>query len=250
MLECHKLSVPGRLQAFTTHVSAGSRVHVIGPNGAGKTSLLARIAGMLDGGGNIILGGQPIEELTGRQLARLRGYLYQQSVPVSVMPVFQYLSLHQPAGADPGQLEQTIMMLTSALHLQDKLARPVTRLSGGEWQRVRLVAILLQVWPTLNPLSRLLLLDEPMNSLDVAQQQALDELITQFCASGRTAIISDHDLNHTLHYAHQVWLMAKGQVVAAGKRQDVMQVNGLNAVFDVNFQMHDVAGRQWLITTV
>lgn len=250
MLECHKLSVPGRLQAFTTHVSAGSRVHVIGPNGAGKTSLLARIAGMLDGGGNIILGGQPLEELTGMQLARLRGYLYQQSVPMSVMPVFQYLSLHQPAGADPGRLEQTIMMLTSALHLQDKLARPVTRLSGGEWQRVRLVAILLQVWPTLNPLSRLLLLDEPMNSLDVAQQQALDELITQFCACGRTAIISDHDLNHTLHYAHQVWLMAKGQVVAAGKRQDVMQVNDLNAVFDVNFQLHDVAGRQWLITTV
>ncbi|MGV8925327.1 MAG: vitamin B12 ABC transporter ATP-binding protein BtuD [Ewingella sp.] len=250
MLECHKLSVPGRVQAFTTHLSAGSRVHLIGPNGAGKTSLLARIAGMLDGGGSVTLAGQPLEGLTGMQLARLRGYLYQQSIPVSAMPVFQYLSLHQPACADPALLEQTIMMLTSALYLQDKLSRPVTRLSGGEWQRVRLVAILLQVWPKLNPQARLLLLDEPMNSLDVAQQQALDGLITQFCASGRTAIISDHDLNHTLHYAHQVWLMDKGQVVAAGKRQDVMQVNYLNPVFGVNFQVHEVAGRQWLITTI
>ncbi|TPG62658.1 vitamin B12 ABC transporter ATP-binding protein BtuD [Ewingella americana] len=250
MLECHKVSVPGRVQAFTTHVSTGSRVHIIGPNGAGKTSLLARIAGMLDGEGHINLAGQALEGITGVQRARLRGYLCQQSLPVSMMPVFQYLSLHQPAGVDTALLEQTIAMLTSALHLQDKLCRPVTRLSGGEWQRVRLVAVLLQVWPTLNPQGTLLLLDEPMNSLDVAQQQALDGLITQFCASGRTAIISDHDLNHTLHHAHQVWLMAKGQVIAAGKREDVMQVNCLTRVFGVNFQMHNVAGRQWLMTTL
>src|SRR5471030_1234391 len=250
MLECHNLSVPGRLQAFTSHVNAGCRVHIIGPNGAGKTSLLACIAGMLDGGGSVNLAGHPLDSLSGKALSQLRGYLCQQSTPVSMMPVFQFLSLHQPAGADPVLLEQTIGMLTSALHLQNKLSRPVTRLSGGEWQRVRLVAVLLQVWPTLNPQGTLLLLDEPMNSLDVAQQQALDGLITQFCASGRTAIISDHDLNHTLHHAHQVWLMAKGQVIAAGKREDVMQVNCLTRVFGVNFQMHNVAGTQWLMTTL
>lgn len=249
MLECHNLSVPGRLQAFTTKVNAGSRVHIIGPNGAGKTSLLARIAGMLEGGGSLSLEGHQLGKLSRVQLAQLRGYLCQQLAPVSMMPVFQYLSLHQPAGVNAETLEQTIAMLTSALHLQDKLARPITGLSGGEWQRVRLVAVLLQVWPTLNPQACLLLLDEPMNSLDVAQQLALDNLIMQFCASGRTVIISDHDLNHTLHRAHQVWLMAKGQVVAAGGQEEVMRVELLAPVFGVGFQMHDVAGKQWLMAT-
>ncbi len=250
MLECYNLSVPGRVEAFTAHVNAGSRVHIIGPNGAGKTSILARIAGMLDGEGSISLAGQRFERLTGVELAQLRGYLCQQLSPVSMMPVFQYLSLHQPVGANTVLLEQTISMLTDALHLEDKLTRPVTRLSGGEWQRVRLVAVFLQVWPTLNPRARLLLLDEPANSLDVAQQLALDTLITLFCAQGGIAIISDHDLNHTLHQAHEVWLMAAGRVVAAGARQEVMQIEPLTAVFGVGFEMHQVAGKQWLMTTL
>lgn len=250
MLECHNLSVPGRLRAFTSHVNAGCRVHIIGPNGAGKTSLLARIAGMLGGGGSVSLSGLQLDRLSGMALAQRRGYLCQQSTPVSMMPVFQYLSLHQPAGVDPVLLEHTIAMLASALHLQDKLSRPVTRLSGGEWQRVRLVAVLLQVWPALNPHAHLLLLDEPMNSLDVAQQLALDSLINQFCASGGIAVISDHDLNHTLHQAHQVWLMTAGQVETAGTREEVMQVDLLAPVFGVDFQMHNVAGQQWLMTTM
>lgn len=250
MLECHKLNVPGRLQAFTGRVNPGCRVHIIGPNGAGKTSLLARIAGMLDGEGSVSLAGYQLDSLSGKALSQLRGYLCQQSTPASLMPVFQYLSLHQPAGADPVLLDQTVVMLTSALHLQDKLSRPVTRLSGGEWQRVRLVAVLLQVWPTLNPHAHLLLLDEPMNSLDVAQQLALDRLITQFCASGNIAVISDHDLNHTLHHAHQVWLMAGGRVDIAGTREEVMQVSRLSPVFGVDFQIHRVGGQQWLMTTM
>src|SRR5476649_303129 len=215
MVECDNLSVPDRLHAFSVQIPAGSRVHIVGPNGAGKSSLLARIAGMLEGAGHVSLSGQSLASLSGPERARLRGYLCQQSAPVSMMPVFQYLSLHQPAAAQAKTLEDTITMLASQLHLHDKLARPITRLSGGEWQRVRLTATLLQVWPTLNPQSQLLLLDEPMNSLDVAQQQALDGLIDQFCASGRITIMSDHDLNHTLHHADWVWLMQAGQVVSA-----------------------------------
>lgn len=248
MLECDDVSVPERLHAFSAQVQAGCRVHIIGPNGAGKTSLLARIAGMLQGGGRVSLSGQALASLTGPELARLRGYLCQQSTPVSMMPVFQYLSLHQPAFSDAVRLEETITLLASALHLQDKLARPVTRLSGGEWQRVRLVAVLLQVWPTLNPQSQLLLLDEPMNSLDVAQQQALDGLINAYCASGRIAVISDHDLNHTLHHADWVWLMRRGDVVAAGSCSEIMQTERLSSVFGVSFQMHNLADQRWLTT--
>ncbi|VTR14447.1 Vitamin B12 import ATP-binding protein BtuD [Serratia fonticola] len=90
------------------------------------------------------------------------------------MPVFQYLALHQPAGAEESELEKAILYLARSLKLADKLSRMLTQLSGGEWQRVRLAAVLLQVWPTVNPLSQLLLLDEPTNSLDVAQKVALD----------------------------------------------------------------------------
>ncbi|WP_047606189.1 vitamin B12 ABC transporter ATP-binding protein BtuD [Rahnella aquatilis] len=249
MLECHEITVAGRLRAFSTQVMPGCRIHIIGPNGAGKSTLLTRLAGMSAGDGEVILDGQRLTDIPGPRQARLRAWLCQQLTPASLMPVFQYLSLHQPQKVDPAVLERTISYLCDALHLSDKLGRPVTHLSGGEWQRVRLAAALLQVWPTVNPDSQLLFLDEPMNSLDVAQQQALDQLLSAFCAAGRSVVLSDHDLNHTLHYAHQVWLMSQGQVMAAGKCADVMQSEILSDVYKVAFQIHELAGRQWIMAT-
>lgn len=253
MLECREISVEGRLQAFSAKVVPGSRIHLIGPNGAGKSTLLATLAGIFaekkDVKGDVLFNGQRITDLSGAQLARFRAWLSQQLTPVSLMPVFQYLSLHQPRLAEPPVLEETIAHLCGALQLAEKLALPITHLSGGEWQRVRLAAVLLQVWPTVNPDSQLLLLDEPMNSLDVAQQQALDQLLNEFCAAGRSVLMSDHDLNHTLHYARQVWLMSAGDVIAAGECADVMQIERLSKVYNVGFQIHSLAGRQWIMTT-
>jgi len=204
---------------------------------------------MLSGEGQVLMEGIPLDKLSGWQLAQRRAYLSQQLMPISMMPVFQYLSLHQPRGVELSQLEQTINHLCEMLRLLDKLAKPITNLSGGEWQRVRLVAALLQVWPELNPVSKLLLLDEPMNSLDIAQQRALDGLIKQFCAAGRTAIISDHDLNHSLQHADDVWLMSQGQVEAAGNVDKVMQPEKLSKIFDVEFFINTVAGKAWLMTS-
>ncbi|MBU9863823.1 MULTISPECIES: vitamin B12 ABC transporter ATP-binding protein BtuD [Rahnella] len=249
MLECREITVAGRLSAFSAQIVPGCRIHIIGPNGAGKSTLLTRLAGMSAGGGEVILDGQRLADVPGPRLARLRAWLCQQLTPASLMPVFQYLSLHQPREVDPAVLERTVSCLCDALHLSDKLGRPVTHLSGGEWQRVRLAAALLQVWPTVNPDSQLLFLDEPMNSLDVAQQQALDQLLAEFCAAGRSVVLSDHDLNHTLHYAHQIWLMSQGQVMAAGKCADVMQPEILSDVYKVAFQIHELAGRQWIMAT-
>lgn len=82
---------------------------------------------------------------------------------------------------------------------------------------MRLAAVLLQVWPTVNPLSQLLLLDEPTNSLDVAQKVALDRLLREFCQSGRSALVCAHDLNHTLQQADRVWLLQAGRLVAEGE---------------------------------
>lgn len=249
MLECRQITVSGRLRAFSTQIEPGSRIHIIGPNGAGKSTLLARLAGMSEGGGEVTLDGQRLSDIPGPRLARLRAWLCQQLTPASLMPVFQYLSLHQPQKIDPGALERTVSCLCEALYLSDKLGRPVTHLSGGEWQRVRLAAALLQVWPTVNPDSQLLFLDEPMNSLDVAQQKALDQLLSEFCAAGRSVVLSDHDLNHTLHYAQQVWLMFQGQVMVAGKCADVMQSEKLSDVYKVAFEIHELAGRQWIMAT-
>ena len=248
MLTLDNLAVAGRFQSFSAEVAAGSRVHILGPNGAGKSSLLASIAGMLPAEGQCFIEGQPLSAFSGQALSRCRSYLCQHYLPLSAMPVYQYLSLHQPLGVSPAELENTLTRLCARLHLLDKLSKAITRLSGGEWQRVRLVAALLQVWPTINPQGRILLLDEPANSLDIAHQQATDLLVAEFCAAGGVAIISDHDLNHTLHHASQVWLMAEGAVIKTGTPNEILQPATLQPVYGVYFEQHRVAGKSWLMT--
>ncbi|MGS2895171.1 vitamin B12-transporter ATPase, partial [Escherichia coli] len=85
----------------------------------------------------------------------------------------------------------------------DKLGRSTNQLSGGEWQSVRLAAVVLQITPQANPAGQLLLIDEPMNSLDVAQQSALDKILSALCQPGLAIVMSSHDLNHTLRHAHR-----------------------------------------------
>jgi vitamin B12 transport system ATP-binding protein len=248
MLKIKQLALESRFLPLSTRVSAGARVHIVGPNGAGKSSLLASIAGMLNATGEVSIDGQLITKLSGRELSRYRSYLCQQYLPLSTMPVFQYLFLHQPVGVEPVVLEKTLNNLCVNQHIDDKLSTAVTRLSGGEWQRVRLVAALLQVWPTINPQGALLLLDEPANSLDIAHQRAMDALIDEFCAVGGIALVTDHDLNHTLHHADWVWLMHKGKTVAMGTPQNVLQPENLTPVYDVDFKLQHFSGKSWIMT--
>ncbi|WP_246048949.1 vitamin B12 ABC transporter ATP-binding protein BtuD [Brenneria rubrifaciens] len=236
-----------RLSPADAECGAGELLHIIGPNGAGKSTLLARLAGLLAGEGEIYLADAPLSQLFPQDLALQRAYLTQQQPPMAFMPVFQYLRLHQPPMAGEDDLEAVVCFLADRLALADKLTRPLTRLSGGEWQRVRLAAVCLQIWPTLNPHARLLLLDEPANSLDVAQQVALDELLRQLCQAGITVILCAHDLNHSLHHADRVWLIAAGQLIAQGKTDDVMDPALLSPVFGVGFQRHVVDGCHWII---
>ncbi|WP_038911444.1 vitamin B12 ABC transporter ATP-binding protein BtuD [Dickeya dadantii] len=247
LLYLHNVSVAGRLSSVTLRCRPGELVHIIGPNGAGKSTLLALMAGLQPGDGEALLLGQTIAAWSARDLARVRAYLPQQHSALALMPVFQYLQLHQPSHSDAESVDAVVQQLAERLSLADKLRRPLTQLSGGEWQRVRLAAVLLQVWPTLNPSARLLLLDEPAASLDIAQRVALDALLAELCRAGVAVIASGHDLNHTLHHADRVWLMSRGELMVQGATADVMQPEALSPVFGVAFTRYALDGRHWML---
>lgn len=243
MLRIVGLTVPGRLGAVDARIVRGALVHLIGPNGAGKSSLLLRLAGLVSGEGEVWLAGQSLLRQSPAAQARRRACLVQQQMPHALMPVFAYLALHAPRHADAAALDNVLASLSGRLSLGDKLSRPLSHLSGGEWQRA---AVLLQIWPTLNPEGRLLLLDEPMSSLDIRQQAALDSLLGELCAAGITVIASAHDLNHTLYHADTVWMLSQGQVVAQGDARVVMQVEALSRLFEVPFRRIRGGDRDWL----
>lgn len=234
LLQCQDVGVKGRLAPVNLHLQAGELVHLVGPNGAGKSTLLNVLAGLLPATGVIRLSGQPLAQLSGAALAQLRGWLPQQQPPPGQMPVWHYLRMHLLQVT--AETDSVLMQVLALLGLQDKLMRSLTRLSGGEWQRVRLAAVVLQIHPAINARGRLLLLDEPMSALDVAQQRAVDTLLAQLCLAGITVVASGHDLNHSLRHADRVWLMHQGTMVAQGTADSVLTAEKLNPLYQIAFQ--------------
>ncbi|MDU7134778.1 MAG: vitamin B12 ABC transporter ATP-binding protein BtuD, partial [Enterobacteriaceae bacterium] len=243
LLQLHDLEDAGRLGPITALVDKAQMLHLVGPNGAGKSTLLARLAGLTQGKGCVQLNGRPLEQWHAPQLARHRAYLSQQQTPPFAMPVWHYLALHQHHHPNDSVVEE----ITHKLGLADKLGRTVNHLSGGEWQRVRLAAVIAQIHPEANADGQLLLLDEPMNSLDVAQQAALDGMLSELVAAGITVVMSSHDLNHSLRRAHQVWLLRQGKLIASGPRDEVLTPQNLATAYGMPFRRLDLAGHRMLI---
>ncbi|MNZ38977.1 Vitamin B12 import ATP-binding protein BtuD [compost metagenome] len=89
-----------------------------------------------------------------------------------------------------------------------------------------------------------------MSGLDVAQQAALDTLLSLLSGKGIAIVMSSHDLNHTLRHAHRVWLLARGTLLASGARDSVLTPPNLARAYGMPFRRLDIEGHRMLISTV
>jgi len=206
---------------------------VIGPNGSGKSTLLSAVAGLLDFEGEAKIFEQDVKFASIEALSNSRAFLAQSDRPAFNLDVVHYLSLSLPATVqfDSAQITGVIEELSQLLEIDDKLHRSIHHLSGGEWQRVRLCAICLQIWPTLNPHAKLLVLDEPAAPLDIGQETLLYKLIQRVAEMGIAVLMSNHDLNRTLKHADKALLLEKGVLQSVGDAKQVLSVTELSRVF-------------------
>ncbi|OKQ15691.1 vitamin B12 ABC transporter ATP-binding protein BtuD [Vibrio antiquarius] len=247
------MSVGSRLLPLSFECKAGEIVHVVGPNGSGKSTLLAAISGTLsyrEGmSGEVYVGDKNLLTLPLSEQAHVRGYLCQQSRPAFNVDVFQYLALSLPSGAEIADIKvrDAVNMVVELVQLQDKLYRSIQTLSGGEWQRVRLAGVCLQVWRTINPFSQFLILDEPAAPLDIAQEGLLYQLINAMAAQGIGVLVANHDLNRTLKHADKVLLLNNGVLHSSGNADTVLTEEALGEVFNTQVKKVIVDEQPYLI---
>lgn len=247
------MSVGSRLLPLSFECKAGEIVHVVGPNGSGKSTLLAAISGMLSHregmSGEVYVGNKNLLTLPLSEQAHVRGYLCQQSRPAFNVDVFQYLALSLPSGAEIADIKvrDAVNMVVELVQLQDKLHRSIQTLSGGEWQRVRLAGVCLQVWRTINPFSQFLILDEPAAPLDIAQEGLLYQLINAMAAQGIGVLVANHDLNRTLKHADKVLLLNNGVLHSSGNADTVLTEEALGKVFNTQVKKVIVDEQPYLI---
>nr|WP_321280934.1 vitamin B12 ABC transporter ATP-binding protein BtuD [uncultured Vibrio sp.] len=253
MMHVKHIAVGNRLLPLSFECNAGEIMHVVGPNGSGKSTLLAAISGMLTShdsvSGEVSVKSGDLLAMPLSEQAYLRGYLCQQSRPVFNVDVFQYLALSLPSGVKiaDSNVRDAVNEVIALVQLQDKLHRSIQTLSGGEWQRVRLAGVCLQVWRNINPYSQLLILDEPAAPLDIAQEGLLYQLIAEVAAQGIGVLVANHDLNRTLRHADKVLLLSNGVLHSSGKAEDVLTEEGLGEVFNTQVKRVMVEEKPYLL---
>lgn len=241
--------MPPRLLPVSFSLNAGEILHLIGPNGSGKSTAISLLSGLFSADGDIQFLGERIERYDYPSLAQRRCYLSQQDRPAFSVAVYHYLALATSAlvSVSKRKLQAAVDEICGALGISDKLNRNIQQLSGGEWQRVRLAAACLQVWPAINPDAKLLLLDEPAAALDIGQEAAMYRLVKRIAQQGVAVIMANHDLNRTLTEADLVILLNNGSCVAKGTPDDVMTAERLADTFATQVKRIEIEGRSCLL---
>ena len=249
MLEMTNLSVNGRLAPLNWHCAAPGLIALIGPNGSGKSTLLAALANLIPAHGQVRLQQHSLLELEMLDAARLRAMLPQRSQTQISIACHEVIRLGSSMLAvNEAQLSPVLMQLVTRLELMPLLARDFCHLSGGEQQRVLLAKTLLQVWPSLNPRGRLLLLDEPLAGLDWHHQLQLLQTLRELVALGVLVIFSVHDFNLALAHADGLLCLQEGQLVAQGT-VSVLDAALLARVFQIRTERLSHEDRSFFIPT-
>jgi len=211
-------------------VNPGERVALIGPNGAGKSTLLNVIVGIESGHtGEIQVYGNPAHECRHRMAIVPQRSSIDWRFPVTVRQVVmmgRYVHLgwfRWPRQEDQDRVDQAMEMMDIA----NLAERQVGELSGGQQQRVMLAR-------TLAHDADLLLLDEPLNHVDISTQELIFHTLEKLTAAGKAVIVSTHDLGVlTVHFSRAVFIDRR--VIADGRVEEVVTPETIAKAYGFEF---------------
>lgn len=219
------------LNDISLQLQAGQVVALIGPNGAGKStlfSLMARITPLQTGA--VVFGEHDIARTDNRTLAQTLAMLTQENhvqgrLRVRELLMFGRYPYHQgrPTAAD----EEKVAWVLEKFELTALSERFLSDLSGGQRQRVLIAMVVCQDTPYV-------LLDEPLNNLDMYHAGKLMRQLRQLCHTHKkTVVIVLHDVNQAAQFADTVVMMKSGEIISTGTPTDVLTKDTIKTLYGV-----------------
>jgi ABC-2 type transport system ATP-binding protein len=229
------------VDAIDLEVAPGAFFGIVGPNGAGKTTTLSMITGLLrpDSGIVRVFG---LDVWQNAQLAKRQ---------IGVLPdrlrLFDRLTgaefLHHAGalrGLDRATIAQRSADLSAAFGLEHSLHRLVSDYSAGMTKKIAIAAAMIHA-------PRLLVLDEPFESVDPVSAAVVIGVLKRFTDAGGTVILSSHSMELTERVCDSIAIIAEGAVLAAGPLAEVLEGRSLEERFvELAGGEAAVEGMEWL----
>ena len=224
----------------TLNLRSGGLTAIVGANGAGKSTLLSMIARLLPmDNGAIRVADFDVAKADSRELARRLAMLRQSNDLQSRLTVADLVAFGRYPHSGGRLTEVDRAKVDEAIGWMDLTAlrdRYLDEMSGGQRQRAFVAMVLAQD-------TEYLLLDEPLNNLDVSHahtmlrtlRRAADEL-------GKTVVIVVHDINYASCWADQIVAMKDGRIRAVGTPRQIVQRELLRDVFDLDIEVAEFSG--------
>jgi len=211
----------------------GKVAALVGPNGAGKSTLLSVMAGdTVPISGDVLLNGQYLRDHSFQDQARSRTVMRQffdLSFPFSVEEVVEMGVLD---GTDLASARNIVNRALDETNMSGYRERAITRLSGGEQQRVAFARSIAQILSSRSDgCPRFFLLDEPTASLDLAYQVLVLKVLKRLLQENIGVVVVLHDLNLAGLIADRMIVLAHGSVAADGPPLSVMTDDFLSEVY-------------------
>jgi len=208
---------------------------LIGPNGAGKSTLLMLLARLLKpDGGDIVLDGRNIADIRRADYARQVATLRQSpglNLRLTVQELVNFGRFPHSRGALTAEDRQAVDAAIAFFSLDELRHAWLNELSGGQRQMAYLAMTIAQQTPVL-------LLDEPLNNLDIRHAVHIMQALRRLCdEQGRTVILVIHDINFAANYADHIVALKNGALHFDGAAQTVMTETNLSDLYGLDFEI-------------
>ena len=202
------------LEEVSFTVEKGDYFIILGESGAGKSMILETIAGLiLPESGSIVMEGRDIthEKIQHRGI----GLVFQDQAVFPHMSVRKNIAYSLHGSRLSRELKkQEVQAIALQLSIIGLLDRHISTLSGGELQRVALARTLIQK-------PKVLLLDEPLASLDTCLKAELRALLRDIHRNGQTILHVTHDYEEALSLGNRIAVINKGRIIQEGNPEEV-----------------------------
>jgi iron complex transport system ATP-binding protein len=223
-------------------IPVGGLTSIIGPNGAGKSTLLSIIARLMAmDKGTVTVDGMDVTKTQSDQLARRLSILRQDNHISSRLTVRDLVtfgrypySKGRPTVEDKVHVDQAMQYL----NLEPLADRFLDELSGGQRQRAFVAMVLCQD-------TDFVLLDEPLNNLDMKHASAMMKILRKAADDlKKTVVLVLHDINFASWYSDNIIAMRDGKVWGTGTVNDIIDTDALREIYDMQIAIHEIEGRR------